>query len=107
LQDELLVSKSSITSQSTPYNVSRALFWVCEGRYSNAIQALTSTGVADKNDDSAFQELLEHHLKFDLPCCSTPESFSLTVDESAVVVCLKGFPRGTSPGASVTCSASC
>jgi len=38
--------------------------------------------------------------KSDLPSCSAPESASLTVDESAVVMCLKGFPRGTSPGAS-------
>jgi len=95
-----LVRKSSITSQSTPYNISQALLWARKGRYNNAIQALTSTGVADKNDDSAFQELLERHPKSDLPCCSAPESFSLTVNESAVVVRLKGFPRGTSPGAS-------
>ena len=59
LQDDLLARKSSVASQSTPYNVSRVLFWAREGRYSNAIHATTSTGVADKNDDSAFQELLE------------------------------------------------
>ena len=56
--------------------------------------------MADKNDVSAFQELLEHHPKSDLPSCSAPESASLTVDKSAVVMCLKGFPRGTSPGVS-------
>ena len=96
LQDDLIVSKSSFGSQSTPYNVSRALFWAHEGRYSNSVQALTSTGVADKNDDSAFQELLECHPTSDPPTFP-PESASLTVDESA---CLKGFPRGASSGTS-------
>ena len=100
LQDDLIVSESSFGSQSTPYNVSQALFWVREGRYSNAVQALTSTGVAYKNDDLAFQELLERHPTSDPPTCPAPESASLTVDESAVIRCLKEFPRGTSPGAS-------
>ena len=29
----------------------------------------------------------------DPPSCSAPESASLVVDESAVLMCLKGFPR--------------
>ena len=76
------------------------MFWAREGRYSNAVQSLTSTGVADKNDDSAFQELLHRHPVSDQPSCSAPKTASLVVDESAVLACLKGFPRGTSPGAS-------
>ena len=60
LQDDLHVSRSSHCIQSSKHNISRALFWAREGRYSNAVQSLTSTGVADKNDDlAAFQELLQ------------------------------------------------
>jgi len=64
------------------------------------VQSLTSTGVADKNDDLAFQELLQRHPVSDPPACSVPKSASLVVDECAVLMCLKGFPRGTSPGGS-------
>ena len=87
LRDDLIVSKSSFGSQSTPHNVSQALFWAHEGRYSNSVQALTSTGVADKNDDSAFQELLECHPTSDPPTYPAPVSASLTVNESAVIRC--------------------
>ena len=100
LQDDLHVSRSSHCIQSSKHNISRALFWAREGRYSNAVQSLTSTGVADKNDDLAFQELLQRHPVSDPPSCSAPKTASLVVDESAVLICLKGFPRGTSPGAS-------
>ena len=57
--------------------------------------------MADKND-LAFQELLQRHPVSDPPSCSAPKTASLVVDESAVLICLKGFPRGTgtSPGAS-------
>ena len=100
LQDDLHVSRSSHCIKSSKHNISRALFWAREGRYSNAVQSLTSTGVADKNDDLAFQELLQRHPVSDPPSCSAPKTASLVVDESAVLICLKGFPRGTSPGAS-------
>ena len=101
LKDDLHVSRSSHCIQSSKHNISRALFWAREGRYSNAVQSLTSTGVADKNDDlAAFQELLQRHPVSDPPSCSVPKTASLVVDESAVLICLKGFPRGTSPGAS-------
>ena len=93
LQDDLCVRKSTSGPQTKSYNVSRALFWAREGRYSNAVQSLTSTGVADKNDDCAFQELIERHPTSDPPSCSAPKSASLVVDESAVLMCLKGFPR--------------
>ena len=59
LQDDLCVSKSSGGPQTTSYNDFQAPFWAREGRYSNAVKLLTCTGIADKNDDSAFQELLE------------------------------------------------
>jgi len=100
LQDDLCVGKSTGSPQTTSYNVSCALIWARESWYSNAVQLLTSTGVAYKNDDSAFQELLEHHPTSDPPTISALESASLTFDESAVLMCLKGFPRCTSPGAS-------
>ena len=56
--------------------------------------------MADKNDDLAFQELLQRHPVSDPPSCSAPKTASLVVNESAVLICLKGFSRGTSPGAS-------
>ena len=100
LQDDLCVRKSTSGPQTKSNNVSRALFWAREGRHSNAVQSLTSTGAADNNDDCIFQELLERHPTSDPPSCSAPESASLVIDESAVLMYLKGFPRGTSPGAS-------
>ena len=94
LQDDLHVSRSSHCIQSSKHIfLELQLFWAREGRYSNAVQSLTSTGVADKNDDLAFQELLQRHPVSDSPSCSAPKTASLVVDESAVLICLKGFPR--------------
>ena len=91
---------SNGSQKSSNHNISRALFWALEGRYGNAVQCLTSTSVADKNDDLAFQELLQCHPGSDSPTCSAPKSASLDVDECAVSMCLKGFSRGTSPDGS-------
>jgi len=55
---DLHVSKSIGGPQNMLYNVSQALFWAREGRYNNAVQLLTFSGVADKNDDSAFKSCL-------------------------------------------------
>ena len=99
MQDDIS-DNSNHNLQSSTHTISRALVWAREGRYSNAIQSFTSTGVADKNDDLAFQELLQRHPASDTPACSAPTSSSLIFDESAVLVCLKEFPRGTSPGGS-------
>ena len=90
LQDDLHVSRSNHCIQSSKHNISRALFWAREGRYSNAVQSITSTGVADKNDDLGFQELLQRHPVSDPPPCSAPKTASLVVDESAVLM-FEGF----------------
>ena len=73
LQDDLHVSRSSHCIQSSKHNISRALFWAREGRYSNAVQSFTSTGVADKNDDLAFLELLKRHPVSDPPFLFGPQ----------------------------------
>ena len=56
--------------------------------------------VADMNDDVSFEELLQQHPVSDSPSCLAPTKAFLGVDESVVLICLKGFPHGTSHGAS-------
>ena len=100
LQDDLRDRKPKGESCSS-FRKSRALFWAREGRYSNALQALSSQGVAGFDDDSAYNELLNRHPSS--PCPDTDVMSSdpaLTVDESMVLSCLRAFPKGTSPGAS-------
>ena len=46
LQDDLKVSKPTRPALGDEFCKSRALFWAREGRYSNALQALNSVGVA-------------------------------------------------------------
>ena len=79
-------------------------FWACEGRYSNAIELLTSTGVADKNDDSAFQKAAWMSPNFwsSLHFCSRVSFFDCWW--ITVLMRLKGFPWGTSPGVSGLCT---
>jgi len=100
LQDDLKGSKP-VKSSSGDFHKSRALYWAHEGRYSNALQALNSAGVAGFDDDDAFQDLLKRHPPS--PCPEPTDSTShssFIVDESMVLSCLRGFPKGTSPGAS-------
>ena len=40
----------------------------------------------------AFQEFVDRHSVSDLPSCSALKTASLVVDESTVLICLKGFP---------------
>ena len=51
------------------------------------MQSVTYTGIVDKNDYSAFQELDEYHPTSDPPFVSAPNSASLIVDESAKIMC--------------------
>jgi len=81
LQDDLCFHSNN-SQKSSNHNISHALFWACEGRYSNTVQSL-SMDVTDKNDDLAFQELLQRHPVSDPPACSAPKSASLVVDECA------------------------
>ena len=71
-----------------------------EGRYSNALQVLNSVGVAGHDDNNAYQDLLKRHPCSSCPIVTSPSQSSLTIDESMVLICLRAFPKGTSPGAS-------
>ena len=64
----------------------------------NAIQALSSQGVAETTNTKAFEELLSRHPFHPPPSVSIDLKPALVVDESAVLSCLKAFPKGTSPG---------
>ena len=76
--------------------IRRSLHWAREGHYGNAIQALAQ-GVAETNDTRAFEELLSRHPFHPPPSVSVDPKPALVVDESAVLSCLKAFPKGTSP----------
>jgi len=99
LLDDLKVSKP-VRGPSDSSCRARALFWAREGRYSNALQTLSSHGVASHDNDSAYQELLNRHPSSLCPDISEVSSKPLTIDDSMVLKCLKAFPKGTSPGAS-------
>ena len=71
-----------------------ASYWTHKGRYSNALQALTSTGVTGYHDDDAHQELLKHHPTSPYPDSNYCGQFYM------VLSCLRGFPKGTILGAS-------
>ena len=101
MRDDLKSFKPSRVTACNDFYKSQALHWVREGRYSDALQALTSTGIADHDDDGAYQELLKHHPTSPCPDSNDfPSALSVTIDKSMVLTCLKGFPKGTSPGAS-------
>jgi len=100
LQDDLKVSKPAKPASSDEFSKHRALFWAREGRYSNALQALNSVGVAGHDDEGAFQDLLKRHPHSSCPTESSANHTSFVVDESMVLSCLHAFPKGTSPGAS-------
>ena len=59
--DDLKVSKPHGGVSHGLYCKARALFWAREGRYSNALQALSSQGVAGHDDYSAYEDLLHRH----------------------------------------------
>ena len=52
-------------------------------------------GVADHDDDGAYQELLKRHPTFPCPDNSDfPSVPYVTYNESMVLTCWKGFPKG-------------
>lgn len=71
------------------------MLWGREGRLDYAVQSITSSGVANKDDDMAFEELLQEHPVSDLPFCLAPMKAFLVVEESVALTCLKGFLCGT------------
>ena len=102
LLDDLKVSKPhGEVSHGLYCKACALLFWAREGRYSNALQALSSQGVAGHDDDSAYEDLLHRHSSSPCPDVSVlPSKPALTVDDSMVLSCLRAFPKGTSPGTS-------
>ena len=89
LQKDLKASKPVKPPSSSEFNKSRALFWAREGRYSNALQALNSVGVAEYNDNDAYQDLFKRHPSSPSPTNTTLNPISsLTVNESMVLSCL-------------------
>ena len=65
----------------------KTLFRAREGRHSNALQALSSQGVAGHDDDSAYQNLLNRHPS-PFPDTNKVSSNSFIVDELIVLSCL-------------------
>ena len=90
----------SASNELAKSNVRRAFRWTSEGRYGNALRALGSLGVAFFNDTSAREELLRHHPHSELPSPSSSVPAPLTVQPSLVLLALRSFQRGTSPGSS-------
>ena len=90
----------SSTSNSPSISTTRALHWARLGRLGNAIKAMSSSGVADPEDELVQAEILKRHpkgpvlLDADLPDL-TP---AITVTDHLVLKALKAFPKGSSPG---------
>ena len=90
----------SATSSAPSLSTTRALHWARLGQLSNAIKAISSSGVADPEDSSVQAEILKRHpegpvlLDTDLPDLSP----AITVTEHLVLKALKAFPKGSSPG---------
>ena len=57
-----------------------------------------SQGIAETTDTKVFEELLSRHPFHPPPSVFIDPKPALVVDESAVLSCLKTFPKGTSPG---------
>jgi len=105
LLDDLKACKSCGGVSHGLFCKSRALFWAKEGRYSNALQSLSSQGVAGHDDDSAYDDLLRRHPSS--PCPDEvvmPSKPALTVENSMVLSCLQAFPKYASPRASKLCA---
>ena len=60
LQDDLRVGKHKGDSRSS-FCKFCTHFWAREGRYSNALQSLSSQGVAGYDDDSTYKDLVARH----------------------------------------------
>jgi len=80
-------------------NAHRALRFAADGRYSDAMRALRSLGCASPDDIQAQQEMMDRHPPHALPEWSDDTPPPLAVDSQFVATSLRGFPRGSSPGA--------
>ena len=69
----------------------------CHGR---VIQALSSSGVANPDDDSVQGEILKRHPQGSVlwDCELSDSSSAITVTESTVLTALKAFLKDSSPG---------
>ena len=79
LQDDLKISKPCREAPLGSSCKSCALLWDREGRYSNALQTLSSQGVAGHDDDSVYQDLLNRHPSSACPdtCDMSPNSLTV------------------------------
>lgn len=87
---------SSISS----VNKQRALTLAKEGRYSKAVQALGSSGVAHPDDPDALNELIRRHPVGDRPDANLTPPAHLMVTDTQVQAAIASFPKGSSPGGS-------
>ena len=81
-------------------NARRALRWAREGRYSNALRALGSQGIAPPSDTTALLELQKRHPQRLLTTLDENIPTPITVDSERVLCALRAFPQGSSPGGS-------
>ena len=81
-------------------NAKRSLSLAREGRYSDAMRSLGSSGCAPHDDPSAVSELRSRHLDHCLPSWNTDIPSPLVVTSSSVLAALHGFPKASSPGGS-------
>jgi len=68
-------------------------------RYSNALQAFNSVGVAGHDNDGAFQNLLGHHIYPVLKILHPIKHLSLLMSQQSCPVCIHSL-KVASPGAS-------
>ena len=80
-------------------NITRSINLAQEGRYGDAIRALTSTGCAPHHDKDVLDEPKQRHPERD-PHVSDDMPPSLSCDSTSVLNALNAFPRSTSPGGS-------
>ena len=90
----------SASNELAQSNVRHDFRWASEGCYGNALWALGSLSVASFNDTSAKEELLRCHLHSELPSPFSSVPAPLTVQPLLVLLALRSFQRGTSPGSS-------
>ena len=86
------------TSNVSRANARRSLRLAREGRFSNALRALSSHGCASHDNETAMQELKNCHPEHVLPSWSCDVPPPLVVDKQSVLSALEGFPKGSSPG---------
>ena len=79
-------------------NARQARQAVQNGQYKKAIQALTSSGLAQVSEE-VYHEMLAKHPQVDPPSVASPPVPSVcSMEEGEVLRALRSFPNGTAPG---------